>query len=213
MLNGGAFCKLNGVQAYFVAKDTDKGTIKLSKPGNDVSIAVPAALAPDTDVDRYSDGKTDLDKMAIIWMGKNDSIFATGKGWEDGCMANIKAVIKSLSPQIKSYIVIGITNDSTEGVGTSRYSEIIKFNARLADLTPGYVDLRSYMVHQCIYDMGLTPTTDDLASMAVDAPPAQIMRPDHTHFIAEARPFESRYILKQLQMRGWYKNDNATQTA
>lgn len=144
------------------------------------------------------------DATAILMLGRNDI------GWaSDGTQpldrivgANI-ALVESLTPMHPRFLILGTTNASGEYTGSTGWKLVTDANRILSELYPdNYLDIRSYLVSQSIYDQKLTPTADDLARMGKDAPPMQIMHDSVHYTVATAATIANR-IYTELKLKGW----------
>ena len=143
---------------------------------------------------------------AILWMGRNDVTYAA-KGAENDViehvLSSILSMVEHLRPAQKQFLVLSVVNQSNERPGSARYEQIVKINEGLAALFPGrYMDIRSWMVNQAIYDAGLTPTATDQEAMAADAPPPQIMD-GGSHYIKAVAPLLAARFADFLTRKGF----------
>lgn len=107
--------------------------------------------------------------ITIIWAGRNDkkdSINALKT------VSNIKAMVNNLPESSKDkYLILSVCNgiSSREGRGTKAHAQIQALNNLLATtFTNHFVDIRSYLMHQAIYDLGEVPTYEDKMDIAKD---------------------------------------------
>lgn len=116
---------------------------------------------------------------ALFWFGRNDVTFkATGFEGDvvKHVVSSIQGAVDHLRPHEKQFGIASIVNQSREVRGTENYRLITAINDALAERFPSnFIDIRTYLVNQGIYDAGLTPTAADLDAMSKDAPPPQIM--------------------------------------
>lgn len=78
----------------------------------------------------------------VIWTGRNniDNINNT-------IVTNTQRMIAHLAPGNTRYVVLSVTNDTSEGTGTDNYNKIIAANAAIAAAFPNnYLDVRSAIV-------------------------------------------------------------------
>jgi hypothetical protein len=145
---------------------------------------------------------------AIIGIGRNDvqnntlGLHATTR---EHVVAGTVRIVNYLAPQRKRFLLWGTSNATSETAGSTNHTTVVGINTDLAALYPNnFVDLRQYIVHELIYDMGLTPDSTDLSNMAADAPPPSIMVPgDGIHFAKAAHPFFANFFHTQLLRRYW----------
>ena len=141
------------------------------------------------------------DDIVIIWVGRNDMAFA----WPyqiTGVISNIQGMIEHLKPAIKRFLVIGVTKSTNEG--STAIGWIDDLNSKLEELYPyNFIDMNDYLVNQCIYDAGITPTTEDLANISNGLPPLSLMA-DTVHPNNTARQtYTENVIYPNLLSRGW----------
>lgn len=143
---------------------------------------------------------------SIIWAGRNDFNYDV-KGNEasvlEHCKSSMLEWINSLPGNNPQFAVVSVVNRSAEGVGTAGYEGIIAFNEWLAETFPGrYIDVRSWMVNNAIYELGLEPTAADLAAMANDAPPPSIMD-GGSHYTKPVAPLLAEIFKDWLVGKGY----------
>ena len=74
-----------------------------------------------------------------------------------------------------NYIVMSVLNSSNEPSGNATYTAKTGLNSYLASTYGShYLDIRTYLVQQAIYDAGLTPTAQDLTDISNDVIPTQL---------------------------------------
>ncbi|MFE4229115.1 hypothetical protein ACFRJ8_14645 [Arthrobacter sp. NPDC056886] len=146
---------------------------------------------------------------AIILLGRNNVSYSI-KGADatigEHVAKGIDRIVNWLTPQIKQVLVVSATTTTSETSGTGGYTNIADINARLAAAYPSrFLNLRSYLVNQAIYDLGITPTSADLATMAADTLPASIMDggTDNTHWSKATATLVAAQINNYLTTRGW----------
>lgn len=149
----------------------------------------------------------------LAWSGRNGArstraeIVATRE--------RILAQAAYLTPKQRRLLVVSVCNggsgadgNTNEGSGTSAYTQIANLNSELAaTFGNNFVDLRSYMVKQAIYDaiaQGLlsAPTANDNADIAADAIPASL-RSDSIHFNSIGYTMAGQFLSRQIIARGW----------
>lgn len=146
---------------------------------------------------------------AIILLGRNNvsySVQGTDASIGEHVAKGIARIVAWLTAQIKQVLIVSATTTTSETSGTAGYATIADVNARLAAAYPSrFLDLRTYLAHQAIYDLGLTPTSADLATMAADTLPASIMDngTDNTHWSKATAGLVAAQINNYLTTRGW----------
>lgn len=153
------------------------------------------SVAQNTNI--YSQQDKYRSDTTIIWAGRNDDV-----NYGIYLINNINAMVNYLDTQYPSYLVISVTLAKTESSATSgtgafitRHNEILKRNFK-----NNYVDLNSYLVDQCIYDLGLTPTQADLTRMNAGAIPEPLFA-DNVHFTDACRQKIAEYLYNELLQR------------
>lgn len=190
-------CILAGVPGTFTRTSTEM-TFSRSAPGSAVEVDGTALVVPT--VPDYSAS------TVVIWAGRNDVTNATTGAEEtvaDHVVAGALEFVDWLSPRVKSVLVLGTTNRTPEREGTAGYETVIEINDRLSSLLPHrYLNIRRYLVHQLIYDAGITPTSDDLAQMDADAPPGSVWD-GGSHYRKQFAPFVAQFIGNKLSQKGF----------
>ncbi|MBF6671606.1 hypothetical protein [Glutamicibacter sp. FBE19] len=151
---------------------------------------------------------TTLLHMVGILAGRND-VTLGAEGIEGSIpahvVANTRRIVESLLPLKKLFFLLGTINRTTEPRGSAGYEAVVEINRLLAELYPGqFIDLRGYLVHQAIYDLGITPTSADLANMANDCPPPSVMVDDTHYTDAAATAIVNNLIAPWLIGSGYY---------
>lgn len=153
-------------------------------------------------------GVTHADATSIFMIGRNDigynGIPAAGSVIDRIVSANVAAV-ESLTPAHPRFLILGTLNSTSEGTGTTNHTHVTESNRILSELYPdNYLDMRSYLVHQSIYDQDIVPTAADLTNMAADRPPASIMLPsDGIHYTVATAATVAQHIYEWLTAKGW----------
>jgi hypothetical protein len=122
------------------------------------------------------------DYTVINWSGRND-ISAFGTGWSTTTIANLDSFVAiQQAAGNDRYVLFGVTNNGSEnptigGTGTTNYNAIVAHNAACASRYGAkFFDIREWMVNDALDALGLTPTADDLADIALDMIPRQLRR-------------------------------------
>jgi len=143
-----------------------------------------------------------------VTMGRNDISFETA-GMEgdvvDHVFGNYQELIEWQRANRKLLFILGTLNRWNEPAGHERYEQVVALNKRLRDAYPShYIPWREYIVHQVIYDLGITPTAEDLANMANDCPPPSVMA-DMTHPTQAAGKATADYLIRPWMLaKGWF---------
>jgi hypothetical protein len=144
----------------------------------------------------------------IIFAGRNDAAYTPPAGVTitdtvTRVLAAYDAMVARIRTYHKEFLLLGTLTATTEGVGTAGYVQVTAINNALAAKYGNrFVDLRHYLVTQCIYDLGITPTSDDLAKIAADTLPPSIMA-DTVHFKAiTAAKFANVIVKPKLDQLG-----------
>ena len=146
------------------------------------------------------------DNLTIIWIGRNDVAFNNQA--LASIVPNATAMINHLNRQTKRFLVISPTTATDEYDGGSyqtQYNLVKSMESALETAFPyNYVDLEYYLVHQCLYDMGINPTSDDLINMERNTIPPSLMA-DTIHPTQATQQQIARFILNELKIRDWTK--------
>lgn len=168
--------------AGMIEKTSSGFTFVRDVAGTSVSVTEPVKLDPTWT-------QTTRGHMVGILAGRND--VTNGDAGVDGSIpqhiaANTSRIIDWLSPTSKLFFLLGTINRTTEPSGSVGYEQVVEANRLLREKFPDrFIDLRGYLVNQAIYDLGITPTSEDLANMANDCPPPSVMV-DPTHYTDQA---------------------------
>ncbi|MGP5698724.1 hypothetical protein ACTXPA_07235 [Glutamicibacter arilaitensis] len=114
-------------------------------------------------------------------------------------------LIDWMNAQKKVFFVMGTINRTTEPAGSAGHMTVVDTNNMVRQLFSGnFINVRRYLIDQCIYDLGITPPAQDLANIADDCPPPSVMV-DPTHYADEAAAMISEHLLKPwLIGKGYY---------
>lgn len=149
--------------------------------GAPVTITGSALFVPDLDIHS-------LDSM-IVGAGRNDvskGITGAEATTADHVVATTILIIEYLTANYRQFALWGTITRTNEPEGHANHTIITEINNRLKALYPGrFIDIQKYLVEQCIHDLGITPTSEDLANMAAKTIPPSIMD-DITHFNRDA---------------------------
>lgn len=153
--------------------------------------------------------------IIICFIGRNDiSRNVTGPSGSvpSHVLAGVKRIEAGMTPDIKKLMVISVTNQTSEVRGTQGYATVAETNQRLKAAYPNrFFDLRSWLVHDAIYELGVTPTEEDTKAMAGDAPPPSVMdllpsgARDPVHYSRETAALIGEHIFTWLKERDWIK--------
>jgi hypothetical protein len=174
-------------------------TFTRTADGNAVTLADPTPF--------YSaPGDLHAGNVQVYFGGRNDIGYTSPAGdiAERVITATVAAVgrLTATRPRV---LVLGTTTATTEKTGNANHTAVLKINDTLAGLYPdAYFDIRGYLVTQCIYDLGITPTATDLANMAGDTlPPSIMVADDAVHYSAATSAQVAAQIHAQLALKGW----------
>lgn len=188
-------CVISGIECIMSVNVSDS-SVNINRKNNGNSVNIPANTIIESTQNNYNND------LQIIWVGKND-IPNAADYQISGVLENIQAMINYLSPSIKRFIVLSIITSTTQIIGTTQYNTIMEINNKLKELYPNnYVDIQDYLVHQCIYDMKLTPTESDLQDIQNGTIPRQLLS-DGIHPNPECREYISKFIYNNLFNKTW----------
>lgn len=180
----------NDGNALIFTRTTD-GTAK--------AVAGPQRFTANWDVNRSD--------TLIIFIGRNDvtnNVTGGEANVVDHVVAGTQRLVDYLTVDLKQVLFVGTITKTSETSGTAGYNTVTAINAALAaKFGPRYVDLRRYLIDKAIYDLGITPTTADLAAIAADTLPPSIMADDTHYNQATAAVLASKFFNPYLQTRGW----------
>lgn len=129
-------------------------------------------------------------------------------------MQAIRDMIKALTPRCNRVAVVSPYNGRAksyvdgadwEGVGTAAYTQMITLIEEMQrEFRALWLDMRTAAVKAAIYDLGLTPTSDDLADMALDCIPRQLFgASDNTYVNTTMQGWEGQFIGNYLCALGY----------
>lgn len=181
-------------------KENDRKTLGYTFTATHLKENVPVK---DTVVFKFEDGLKYNDRWTIIWAGRNDKksgdhIFQTRD--------NIQAMIDHLGENGKTHVlVLSICNGiaDAEYKGSVPHARILQLNKVLEEsFGDRFIDVRSYMVNKAIYDMGMTPTSQDLEDIKKDCIPRSFFK-DNVHFNTLGYEATGKYLAKVIKEKGW----------
>lgn len=170
----------------------------------DAPVTVPAGspLTILEDVENSSGIGFESNNM-IVWLGRNST-----QNY-DTFTRDMDAI---MTRSTGANMVVSVTNGSNEPSGTHAYARVMAMNEYLESTFPDeYWDARSWLNHECIYAMHITPTVDDLENMGADCPPPSIMN-DNYHPSAAAYNALGVEMERQAKMRGVIATSGAVRT-
>jgi hypothetical protein len=131
-----------------------------------------------------------------IWVGRNNFL--------DGLdpqliIRDTDLIVRRAISLGQRYVVLGVTNTSSEPRGSANYNTIVAINSVLAARHGDrFFDIRKWLVNLGLTQAGLTATADDLTDIAADVIPRQL-RSDGTHlntsgYMLALRPKVTRLV-------------------
>lgn len=173
-------------------------TFTRGTPGS--AVAVPAGTQWSTPYDDHH-----ADTM-LVMLGRNNvgqSATVPGKTVAEHVVDGIARIVDWHSRGLAQVLVLSVTTRTDETEGTGGHATVVAINDALsATYGPRYFDLRRYLVDQAIYDLGLTPTPEDLDAMDGDTLPPSIMD-DSTHYTRETAELVAAQVHDYLTTRDW----------
>lgn len=198
---------LLGIQGSLVRVASSPNTFNFTRTtaGNEVVVPPNTIFVPE-----YAGHDADT---AVVMFGRND-VSNNVVGVENSIPLHIlngaKRLVKWLSRDIKQVLVMSVTTNTAEVIGTAGYNNVVATNALLAaEFGPKFFDLRRYLIDKAIYDLGITPTADDLSKIAGDTLPPSIMdggatgSGDITHYSRATANLVGQKVFEYLTTRDW----------
>lgn len=140
-------------------------------------------------------GVTARKETQIIWAGRNNP--------ETGVYDYVMAMARHLSPAVKRFIVLSVTNSETETTGTDKYKTITRENELMANAFGSrFLDIRRWLIDNGLAAAGITPTSADNAAIAGDAVPPSLTS-DGVHFTGPVQTIIADRIHAKLLELGW----------
>lgn len=192
---------LNGV-AGTITRGTSNTSLTFQRKTAGAEVTLPAGTIF---VPEYNGHDSDT---TIILLGRNDiglGISGNENSIAEHIVAGIKRIVDWHSRQLKQVLILSPTTNTGEVRGTAGHTTVTKAGQMLKDLYgPKYLDIRSYLVNQAIYDLGITPTAADLEKMNADTFPPSIMDPgDGTHWSRATAALVAQLVNAYLISREW----------
>ncbi|MGR3822455.1 MAG: hypothetical protein ACU0A5_07750 [Salipiger marinus] len=149
-----------------------------------------------------SENATYREYCQTIWVGRNA---VTSETFEEDTLAMVAALVAHLTPLARRFVVIGVTNATSETRGTTAYDKIVSLNERLAEIYgPYFYDLRRDFINYGLARAGIPPTDGDTENIEADAPPPSLMA-DPTHPTSPTGYNVQRDLVAEwLQAKGWF---------
>lgn len=145
---------------------------------------------------------------SIILLGRNDvarGVTGAETSVADHIVAGIQRIVDWHTRQLKQVLVVSPTTTTGEVTGTTGHATVTSAGRHLADRHgPKYFDLRRYLIDEAIHDLGITPTSEDLAKIAGDTLPPSIMD-DGTHWNRQTAALVAEKINEYMTTREWTK--------
>lgn len=136
------------------------------------------------------------DHFQIIFTGRNN-VNAEQVSRDEALM------IEHMTAYVKRFVVISVLNGTTEPKGTSGYNNVMKVNDAKQKLAPNnYLDIRSRFITDGMKLAGKTPTAEDVALIASDAPPTSLMA-DSVHPNADGYRVMATILAEYIATKGW----------
>lgn len=186
--------KLAGVPGTLARSSAEVWTFTRTTAGS--AVACPAGSLFVSD----EAAPSELDVQSI-WMGRNNVGTAT---FSADVIQNVARCVAFMKPLVSRFVIIGVTNGTNEGIGTANYIAIQAVNAALASTYGGrFYDLRADFIANGLATAGLTPTADDLADIAADRPPRQLMA-DSIHPTTTGYAAQKTLFAAWLTQKGYF---------
>ncbi|ALQ31829.1 hypothetical protein AA310_01810 [Arthrobacter sp. YC-RL1] len=147
---------------------------------------------------------------SIILLGRNDiALGVTGaeSSVAEHIIAGVQRIVNWHTRQLKQVLVVPPTTTVGEEAGTAGYvtATTVRDGLQLA-YGPKCYDLRHELVHEAIYEQGITPTPTDLAKMTADTLPPSIMDPgDGTHWSRQTAVWVAARFNTYMTQREWIR--------
>lgn len=157
----------------------------------------------DTVIFKFNNALDNNNQWTIIWAGRNDK--------KDGdevykTRDHIRAMIDYMGENAKNhYLVLSICNGiaDTEYKGSNAHTNITRLNNVLEEaFGDHFIDIRSYMIHKAIYDMGMNPTPQDLEDIKKDCIPRSFLN-DNVHFNTLGYEAVGKFLANIIKEKGW----------
>lgn len=213
--NMGSFrCSISGVAGLVTTDASGTWTFTRDTAGSAVTVSANVqAVLDSTNGTSFVPATGSYRGMTVVVrLGRNGlrSTRAERKGTTDA----IRSVVSFLTPTCKRVIVIspynGRAKDYSTGAdnepsGSTAYEQMLSLIEEMKREFPQqFVDMRTWAVKNAIYDLGLTPTADDLSDISQDCIPRQLFNTgDNTHVNTTMQSGEGAFIANILTGLGW----------
>lgn len=197
---------LNGVAGSLSRASDGTLTFTRTTSGSSVPVIAGTVFVP-------NNAGHDAD-TTVIMIGRNNvtyNVQGADTSIAQHVVNGIRRIVEWHSRQLKQVLVMSVTTMVTEPSGSAGHTTVKAINDALqAEYSTRYYDLRHYLVNQAIYDLGITPTSTDLSTMATDTLPPSIMDPgtgsgDNTHYSKATAALVAQQVYERITQRDWIK--------
>lgn len=133
----------------------------------------------------------------VIWVGRNNVTTTP---------ADVATyVAKMVAHQTAGdYLVLSVTNATSEPSGSANHTIIMGINAALASAYGArYFDIRGWLITNGLTAAGLSPTSDDTTAIAEDRVPPSLLAVDGLHFNADGYKAIAVAVAAKITEKGW----------
>lgn len=147
-------------------------------------------------------------KVAVIWFGRNDLLFGTGKPHQNlvhHLKAQYQTAMAAAASKGVKVILPGLTYTTTEQVGSPGYEVIQEVNTWLSESYPeSFVSVAVFLSKHGLTLSGLPRTPADVAAESAGLiPPSLYDTGDTIHFRKETAVVIGKYLAAQISLKGW----------
>ncbi|MBU2359710.1 MAG: hypothetical protein KKB02_12385 [Alphaproteobacteria bacterium] len=222
ILNNGGFWRgpanlsVLGVDCVLSVDDVGNHTLTRNVSGS--SVTVPpntlAVLDPENGTANIPATNSHRDKTLIIELGRNGPR-TTRADRRYYTIEPIRKIIDFLTPQMKRVVIINpqmararkVADNAIlhEGIDSALYAtSVLLDNEMRREFGPLILDRRNAAIQNAIYDLGLTPTADDLSDIAEGCTPRQLFKAgDETHTDFPMQGWEGQFDGNHLRALGY----------
>lgn len=213
--SGTANVTIEGVPGVMSTDASGNWTFTRTTAGSVVAVSPdsPAVLNPDVGTSYIPATNAYRGRTAVLRLGRNGTR-TSRSARVTYTLEPLRQIIDFLTPLIKNIVVVNVYNgrakdyvsgDDLEGSNTAAYADIMTLNEELQrEFGRLYLDMRSAAVKNAIYDLGLTPSADDLADIALDSIPRQLFgATDNVHVSTTMQGWEGEFMGNHLRALGF----------
>lgn len=208
-------CSIGGIAGVMSTDTSGNWTFTRSADGSATTVAagVACVLSATSGTSYIPATDTYRGDTCVIRLGRN-GLRTTRPYRTTYTLEPIRQIVDFLTPRVKNVVIVGpyngrakdhSTGADNEPSGSAYYTDVMTLIEEMRrEFGRLFLDMRTAAVKNAIYDLALTPTTDDLADMALDCIPRQLFATsDNTHVSTTMQAWEGQFIGNHLRALGF----------